>query len=242
MTKSEVAMELRRIATSAWLPLVVVQVGLGPVRSAAHHGLAAQGRVIAWVVTTEPDMRSRVVAVDTKAGRSLGRIKVGCDPRGAIVSKPDGTAAFVRSCARPHGGQYLADIDTITGTALHPIRLPDGIAFLGSIGISANGQTVYVGVPHGVVAVSTLTGAVSGLIPTGDNPGTPAVTPNGKTAYILDVSGKVTPILTASNKALRPIAVGNFPSAIAITPNGRTAYVTNQESKTVTPFTTATNR
>jgi YVTN family beta-propeller protein len=52
----------------------------------------------------------------------------------------------------------------------------------------------------------------------------------------------VTPIVTAANKALKPISVGRWPRAIAITPNGRTAYVTNSDSGTVTPIRTATNR
>ena len=71
--------------------------------------------------------------------------------------------------------------------------------------------------------------------------------PDGKTAYVLSStvlgggSGTVTPIRTASNTALKPIAVGQDPRALAITPDGTTIYVTNYESGTVTPIRTATN-
>ena len=71
--------------------------------------------------------------------------------------------------------------------------------------------------------------------------------PDGKTAYVLSStvlgggSGTVTPIRTATNTALKPIAVGQDPRALAITPDGTTIYVTNYQSGTVTPIRTATN-
>ncbi len=62
----------------------------------------------------------------------------------------------------------------------------------------------------------------------------------GKTAYIVASSGTVTPIRTATNKALKPIQVGAGAGDIAITPNGRTAYVST--SAGVVPINTATNK
>ena len=55
----------------------------------------------------------------------------------------------------------------------------------------------------------------------------------------------MTPIRTATNKALKPIGVGtgssnSAPSDIAITPNGKTAYVTSDLF--VTPINTTTNK
>ena len=52
----------------------------------------------------------------------------------------------------------------------------------------------------------------------------------------------MTPINTATNKALKAIKVGDDPAAIAITPNGQTTYVVNVNSGTVTPIKTATNK
>ena len=73
-------------------------------------------------------------------------------------------------------------------------------------------------------------------------PGEIAITPNGKTAYVLSASNTVTPIRTTTNTALKAIKVGSGPDAIAITPNGTTAYVADGGSNTVTPISTATNK
>ena len=55
-----------------------------------------------------------------------------------------------------------------------------------------------------------------------------AITPNGKTVYVVDNhTGTVTPIRTATNTAGPPIATGYAPYAVAITPDGKTAYVAN---------------
>ncbi len=69
-----------------------------------------------------------------------------------------------------------------------------------------------------------------------------AITPNGRTAYVLSRAfsvqgGRVTPINTATNKALKAIKLPNV-GVIAITPNGKTAYVTT--SAGVVPISTAT--
>jgi DNA-binding beta-propeller fold protein YncE len=50
----------------------------------------------------------------------------------------------------------------------------------------------------------------------------------------------VTPIQTATNKALPPIKTGRLPQAIAITPDGKTAYV-SLVTAGVIPIRTATN-
>src|SRR6266851_3734758 len=71
-----------------------------------------------------------------------------------------------------------------------------------------------------------------------------AITPNGKTAYVLDYWGAhVTPISTVTNTALQAIKVAaSHPTHIAISPDGKTAYVVSSGSTgTVTPIRTATN-
>jgi DNA-binding beta-propeller fold protein YncE len=49
----------------------------------------------------------------------------------------------------------------------------------------------------------------------------------------------VTPIRTATDRALKPIHVGTNASDVAITPNGSTAYVSSNLG--VTPINVATN-
>jgi DNA-binding beta-propeller fold protein YncE len=50
----------------------------------------------------------------------------------------------------------------------------------------------------------------------------------------------VTPIRTATNRALPPIKTGRLPQAIAITPDGKTAYV-SLVTAGVIPIRAATN-
>jgi hyaluronoglucosaminidase len=51
------------------------------------------------------------------------------------------------------------------------------------------------------------------------------------TAYVVNEdSGTVTPIDTATRRALKAIRVGSYPDAIAITPDGKTAYAANDNS------------
>jgi DNA-binding beta-propeller fold protein YncE len=55
-----------------------------------------------------------------------------------------------------------------------------------------------------------------------------AITPDGKTVYVVSARGDVTPISTATNTTGTPIWVGGDPSTIVITPDGRTAYVLDE--------------
>jgi YVTN family beta-propeller protein len=102
-----------------------------------------------------------------------------------------------------------------------------------------------------VTPIDTATNTAGPAIRVGPQPIAIAVTPNGRTAYVVnqnasvagpDISdGTVTPITTATNTPGNPIKVGRLPAAIAITPDGQTAYVVNQGDNTVTPIATATN-
>ena len=118
----------------------------------------------------------------------------------------------------------------------------------------AHPVTAYVVNYGSVTPITTTTGKAGKEIKVPLGPGPIAITPNGKTAYVVNagtffVRGHtVTPIRTATNTALKPIkvgildvTVGESPDAIAITPNGKTAYVANAGPSTVTPITTATN-
>ena len=112
-------------------------------------------------------------------------------------------------------------------------------------------RTVYVSSGRGstVVPVATATNTagepieVGGGPGSGRGPGSIAVTPDGKTAYVVIAGhpGAVVPIATATSTPGPPIEIGNHPDAIAVTPDGRTAYVANINSGTVTPIDTATN-
>ena len=86
-----------------------------------------------------------------------------------------------------------------------------------------------------VTPINTVTNTAGPQIRVGNLPVAIGITPNGKTAYVLNQgSDTVTPINTATNTAGAPIPVGFDPVAIAITPNGKTAYVVDLVSDTVT--------
>ena len=88
--------------------------------------------------------------------------------------------------------------------------------------------------------INTATGAAGRPIPVGEGPLAIAITPNGKTAYVVNTLGHtVTPITIATNTAGPTIPASLDPSVIAITPNSKTAYVLNLDS--VIPIATATN-
>jgi DNA-binding beta-propeller fold protein YncE len=107
-----------------------------------------------------------------------------------------------------------------------------------------------------VIPISTATNAAGKPIhlPQGGyGPDWIAITPDGKTAYVLGRStsghtkGKVTPVNTATTTPGKPIYLpwlrgkGSTGIAIAITPGGKTAYVSTDYPRTVVPIRTATN-
>jgi len=95
-----------------------------------------------------------------------------------------------------------------------------------------------------VTPISTATNKAGKVITVGSGPRAFAITPNGKTAYVVSNAGIVTPITTTTSKAGKAINISGrgVLYAIAITPNGETAYVVDFSSDTVIPIQTATNR
>jgi DNA-binding beta-propeller fold protein YncE len=77
------------------------------------------------------------------------------------------------------------------------------------------------GTPGTVTPIDTATSTAGKAIKVGRTPDAIAITPSGKTAYVvLYSSGRSTviPISTATGKAGQAIKVGSDPQAIAITP------------------------
>jgi YVTN family beta-propeller protein len=69
-----------------------------------------------------------------------------------------------------------------------------------------------------VIPIRTATNTALAPVKVGRIPQAIAITPDGKTAYVVSQFGTVTPIRTATNTALPPVKVGRGPTAIAITP------------------------
>ena len=98
-----------------------------------------------------------------------------------------------------------------------------------------------------VTPIATATNTPGQPIQVGQAPGSIVITPDGRTAYVVntthpyDRTGTMTPIATATNTPGPPIQVGSTPWALAITPDGQAVYVVNSHSGTVTLIATATH-
>jgi DNA-binding beta-propeller fold protein YncE len=101
-----------------------------------------------------------------------------------------------------------------------------------------------------VTPINTATNTAGKPITVGVTPGAIVITPDGKTAYVLNLAdgapgkGSVTPINIATKTAGKPIPIkgASFPdtlSLLAISPNGKTIYAVG--NSTMTPIDTATN-
>jgi len=105
-------------------------------------------------------------------------------------------------------------------------------------------RNVYVGDNgHSVFVIDTATETASpATIGVGEDPMGIAITPDGKTAYVVNAGeGTVSVVDTATSTTVKTIKVGTRPFAIAITPDGRKAYVANFTSGDVSVIDTATN-
>src|SRR6516162_2161782 len=113
------------------------------------------------------------------------------------------------------------------------------------------GAIMYVAASNGMTPVATATNTPGKPIKIGAIPTAIAITPDGKTAYILDIPAygrgrtRVIPVATATNTPGKPIKISDIvglSAAIAITPDGKTAYAVTgaRRGTTVTPVATGT--
>jgi YVTN family beta-propeller protein len=186
------------------------------------------------------DFGDSTVTPFTVATNAAGAaIKVSSVPIGIAIT-PDSKTAYVVGVKSDGVTRTVTPIRTATNTALKPIGVGTGSSSIvpSDIAITPNGKTAYVATNLGVTPINTATNVRGKLIKV---PGSAiAITPDGRIAYVVAGSGTVTPIRTATNRALKPIHVGTNASDVAITPNGSTAYVTSNLG--VTPINVATNK
>ncbi len=144
------------------------------------------------------------------------------------LSASDARGRLLRSWLELRGGAVLLRVDA--RGAVYPVRIDP---LLGE-------QTVYVANDKSNTVSPITVGAKTAgtAIKVGMAPNSVAITPNGRTAYVTNLSGlSVTPIEITNKNATDPeISAGETPEGIAITPDGKTAYVVNHFSKSVTPI------
>jgi DNA-binding beta-propeller fold protein YncE len=159
-----------------------------------------------------------VTPINTATNTAGPAISVPPNP-GALLITPNGKTVYVASSGS------LTPISTATNTAGQPIP---GVGVYGqglAMAITPNGNTLLVATgSHSVTPVNTATNTPGQPIHVRAGPTQIAITPNGKTAYVLnwgtrDVFGHtVTPIQIATLQAGRPISVGLAPIDLVITP------------------------
>ncbi len=145
------------------------------------------------------------------------------------------------------GSGTVVPIDLATNSPTQPIQVGRSLY---AIAITPDGKTAYVSDgENSLLAPDERNGAVTPVDLATDTPGTPirfsvppfaiAITPDGKTAYVVAGGNAVTPIDLATGAPGTPIHIA-APFMIAITPDGKTAYVASL-TNTVTPIDLATN-
>jgi YVTN family beta-propeller protein len=200
--------------------------------AAAALGIAPNGNS-AFVTLTYV---ARVWHLDLATDKSSARIAVK-GVQSSIATTPNGKTVFTVH----YDSNLVTAIDSATDTVQATIRLPRYCDAQG-IAINPSGTTAYVAcnILGKVFPIDITTDALGQPILVGGAPTHLAVTPNGKTIFVVDSgTDEVISIDTATGK-LGYVQVGQDPEGVAISPDGRTAYVANDFSDTVTPIDTTT--
>ena len=189
--------------------------------------------------------QSTVSVINTATNTIVQTIPVGVsclcvNPDSAVISR-DGRRVYVAN----EVANTVSVIDTATNTVAATINVG---AWLSSIALSPDGETLYVVAQPAQVALyvfSTATYALEATVPlVGITQARGvAVTPDGTRLYvsIYTSSGAVKVIDTASLGIIATVPVGMVPLGVDITPDGSLVYVANLNSNTVSAISTATN-
>jgi YVTN family beta-propeller protein len=170
-----------------------------------------------------PSRNTNVVVVDTDTGELVRRIPT----RGMVFStaSPDGTRIFATNIVR--GGVQVIDATTAEVVASYATRTSPPT--LAQEAVSADGETMWVvALPRSVYAVDMRTGLRQGpMIDAGALAAQFAISPDGSTLAVANLSGVVTLIDAKSRTVAATIQGGPFhyPSFAAFSPDSRRLWV-----------------
>jgi DNA-binding beta-propeller fold protein YncE len=221
-------------------------------------GLAAapDGKVVYAATGMEVSGRYNwVVPISTATNRPGPKVTVGPGAVSVVVT-PDGRTAYVASYEIGSLGQtsVITPINTSTDTAGAPIEFRPWVPVsldgngIGYLTMAPDQKAVYAiagiwpksggGEAFGLVPFG-LPGGVQGAPATLPFPAGAAITPDGRTIYVIGVAGmpdasqpELIPV-SAGGGAGAPIPLPAAPIDVAVTPDGKTAYVTG--TNTVIP-------
>lgn len=166
----------------------------------------------ALVVYVSDETVGHVVGLDPDTGRIVARIPVGKRPRGIDVS-PDGTQLFVALSGSPIAGPGVDE-----STLPRPDRSADGI---------------------GVIDLKTRT--LVRTLPSGQDPESFDISPDGKTLYVSNEETAEMSVLDVESGSIRArVKVGEEPEGVTLRPDGRVVYVTCEADSEVVAIDTST--
>jgi len=76
-----------------------------------------------------------------------------------------------------------------------------------------------------VSAVNTITNKIIGTIPVGANPGFVAISPDGKKAYVANVSGSSLSVINTQTNQVKDISISDSPTGLIFSKDGTRAYI-----------------
>lgn len=164
------------------------------------------------LVYTSDEDGGYVLAVDPATAQVVSRIQVGKRPRGLKVSR-DGKLLFVALSGSPRGGPGVDEAHLPP-----PMRSADGI---------------------GVVDLATRT--LVKTLPSGQDPESFDLSPDGKTLYVSNEETAEISVLDVSSGTIRArVGVGREPEGVTVRPDGNVVFVTSETDSEVTAVDTKT--
>jgi hypothetical protein len=216
--------------------------------------LSPDGRTLC-VLADSGGRREFLTCIDTRTGKAARPIPVPL-ATSAMTFMPDGRSVYLlESNGADTGG--VVPVNLVTGTVHSLIRVPGAYEVV----IAPDGRRAYVSASTGnagaarsgqeVVPIDTATNRTLAPVKLAA-PGYAyqlVISADGKTVYVGTIWGRgnqaaVTPVLTATDTALKPIAVAQGASAqlsLVLGPDGRTLYAYGTQ-RTVSPIDLATAR
>ena len=169
-------------------------------------------------------------------------INVGLFPSALAVS-PDGSQLWVadtgpQTSASSPSGIDIIDTATDTVTAKLPLKGSDP----SKVAFSPDGSKAYVVTNDGLVTYSVKDRRVIGFTSGIGLAHGIAVSPDGKTIYVTDTTGRSVKVIDArTGRVTGSIGVGDTPWDGVLSSNGATLYVANMNSDSVSVISTATD-
>jgi len=155
---------------------------------------------------------NQIVVIDPSRAAVVERIPVGKRPRGLKVS-PDGKRLYVALSGSPRAGPGVDES-----------KLPPGDRAADGIGV-----------------VDLETSKVLRTYPSGQDPESLDLSPDGKTMFVSnEETAEVTVLDVASGTITQRVKIGREPEGVTVRPDGKVAYVTSEQDSEVAAIDTRT--